>query len=109
MRIVQDPLCPICGLVAETIGYIIWSCSSSTNVWVDCNRKIQNYSGGEDYFLSILEELMERLDNEDLELVAMVARRIWLQRNTMAHRGELLYHSHLVRSTKEYVEEFQKA
>lgn len=40
MTIVQDPLCLICELVAETIGHIIWSCSSSTDVWVDCNRKI---------------------------------------------------------------------
>jgi DNA-binding IclR family transcriptional regulator len=63
----------------------------------------------EDDFLSILEKLMERLDDEDLELVAMVARRIWLQKHIVVYGGELLHHSHLVRSAKDFMEEFHKA
>jgi hypothetical protein len=26
-HITLDPLCPICGLGTETLGYILWSCS----------------------------------------------------------------------------------
>lgn len=48
--------------------------------------KIYKCSSDDD-FLSIIEKLMERLDDEDLELVAMVARRIWLRRNTMVRRA----------------------
>jgi len=25
-KVVDDPLCPICGVVVETTGHILWSC-----------------------------------------------------------------------------------
>jgi hypothetical protein len=31
-KIVQDPMCPICGLEAETTYYILWDCSSTRDV-----------------------------------------------------------------------------
>lgn len=71
-----DLLCPLCGVETERTGHIIWSCSSCIDVWAECNRKIQKCSNDEDDFLSILEKLTERLDDGDLELVAMVARKI---------------------------------
>jgi hypothetical protein len=55
-------------------------------------RKIQKCSAKEDDFISILEKLMERL-NDDLELVATIARRIWLRINSMVHGGIFLHHS----------------
>jgi hypothetical protein len=59
--------------------------------------------------ISILEKLMERLDDEDLEVVAMIARKIWLRRNTVVHIGDLLHSSNIVRSARESVKEFQNA
>ncbi|GLT70951.1 hypothetical protein SLA2020_429970 [Shorea laevis] len=39
-------------------------------------------------FLGILEKLMERLNVDELELVAMIARKIWLYRNSVVFEGE---------------------
>lgn len=52
---------------------------------------------------------MDRLDDKDLEMVATIARKIWLRRNTVVHEKNLMHHSFLVRSARDYVEEFQKA
>lgn len=42
--IMHDPLCFVRDLIAGTIGHIIWSCPSSTNVWTKCNRKSRKYN-----------------------------------------------------------------
>jgi len=59
-------------------------------------RSIHICYGDEDDFISILEKLMERLDDEDLEVVAMIARKNWLRRNTVVHIGDLLHSSNIV-------------
>jgi hypothetical protein len=32
-KIIQDPLCPICGLEPETSFHILWDCPSARDVW----------------------------------------------------------------------------
>ncbi len=44
-------------------------------------------------------ELLEKLENEEFELMA-VARKIWLCRNTFVFGGDLTHPAQLVRSTK---------
>lgn len=39
--ITMDALCPICGLVEETMEHILWNCESTWDVWAACNNKIQ--------------------------------------------------------------------
>lgn len=41
---------------------------------------------------------MERLDEEDFKLMATIARRIWMPKNTMVFGGEFPYPSLLVRT-----------
>jgi hypothetical protein len=52
---------------------------------------------------------MEWVDEEELELVATIARRIWLRRNFVVYGGELMHASQLVKSAKDLVEEFHQA
>lgn len=73
------------------------------------NSKIQKCSSKEDYCLCILEKLMVRIDEKDLELMATIARRIWLRRNIVVCGGDFIYISQLVRSTKESMEEFHRS
>lgn len=77
----------------------MWSCLLSTNVSVECNRKIHKCSSDVNDFLCLLGKLMERIDEEELELVATTTRRLWLCRNTVVF-GDLIYPSQLVRSAK---------
>jgi precorrin-4 methylase len=52
---------------------------------------------------------MERVDDEKLELVTTIARRIWHRKNTVVYRGDLIHRTHLVKCPKDSVEEFHHA
>jgi hypothetical protein len=50
--------------------------------------------------------LLEKLENEEIELIPIVARKIWLLINTIVFGGDLTHPAQLVRSAKEAVVEF---
>jgi hypothetical protein len=68
--------------IYKLLGYIIWSCNLSTYVWME----------------------LEKLDDNDLELVVALARKIWFRRNFVAYGR-----SKLVKSAKDSIEEFHQA
>ncbi|XP_059438559.1 uncharacterized protein LOC132171289 [Corylus avellana] len=70
--ITYDPLCPICGLASETVVHILWTCPSANDVWIECMKSIYKSSLKEDTFLNVLEMLQRRLDDEGMQLVAVV-------------------------------------
>lgn len=45
-------------------------------MWGDCIRKIQKRPNGGNDFLQIASELLAKLEKEDFELIATVAKRI---------------------------------
>ena len=88
-KITPDPLCPICGREAETVGHILWSCGSAKDVWLESTRKIQKSTSDEVDFSTIFGTMMEKLDPGDLQRFAMIARELWLRRNTFVFGGSL--------------------
>jgi hypothetical protein len=70
-------LCMICSVEVENTCYILWRCHVQGN----SNSKIQKYSTGGEDFQQITCELLEKLENEEFELIATIARRIWLHRS----------------------------
>lgn len=85
----MDLSCPLCGLYPETIGHVLWSCASATAVWKESSRKIQKLHIGEPEGLLLFEQWMAHLDDNELELVGVLARFLWLRRNTVVSRGIL--------------------
>lgn len=82
-RTITDPLCPVCRLDEETVGHVLWSCPAARDVWLKGNVKIQKSCNAKDTFCNILQKLSERLTGEEFDLVACVARQIWLQQNKL--------------------------
>lgn len=74
--IALNPLCPICGSETETLGHILWSYSSTRDVWTKCNKNIHKCSSDDDGSLNIFDKLMGRLGEEEMQMVAIVARQI---------------------------------
>lgn len=64
------------GSDVQTTYHILQRCPSTSDVWGDCYRNIQKSSSGGEHFLHILCELLEILENEEIELMATIARRI---------------------------------
>jgi hypothetical protein len=77
--VTQDDKCPICNLEMEFVGHYLWSCQAAKDVWLECPVRIQKCPCDEDDFLSIFTRLVERLTNEELRLVAFIARQIWFR------------------------------
>jgi hypothetical protein len=105
-KIVPDTLCPMCGIEPETSGHIIWNCDSSKAVWMECGRRIQKLSLATDDGLGLFESWMGKLEQEELNFVSCMARRIWLRRNSVVFGGLISPPGLLVQSTKESLEAY---
>jgi ribonuclease HI len=107
--ITADALCPICGLETETVNHILWSCESAKDVWSECCRAIQKCSIAEGEFFSLFETLADKLNEEELQMMAGVARQIWLRRNAVVFEGEFLTPGVLVKQASDQLEAWRKA
>lgn len=47
-------------------------------------------------FTHVVETLMGRYDIEDIELMAVEARKIWLCKNAVVHRGDFIHPTQIV-------------
>jgi transcription elongation factor Elf1 len=99
--VTQYSLCPICGTEEEMVVHVLWSCVSAKDVWHDYLTKIQKSTSNEDNFVTIFLGLQERLEKNELHLVVLVARQIWLRRNLFVFSGDFVDPTTLVRKVKE--------
>jgi hypothetical protein len=88
--VIKEAMCPICLRETETVEHILWECASSNDVWGCGPVRIQKSSCKGGNFLHLLEEVRARCERRDVELFAIMARRIWLRRNDVVHGGDLL-------------------
>jgi hypothetical protein len=107
--VVEDPLCPICKMEGETMEHILWNCESAKDVWSAYNSKIQKFPTMEMPFASIIAILAEKLDDEELQMVTVVARLIWLRRNNVVFGGAFMSPVHILETTVSQLENFNKA
>jgi hypothetical protein len=98
------------GLRQETVLHIIWSCPSARDVWGGGGPKRLQKSGGlGGCFPSVFEAIMGKCNAEEADLFAVLARRIWLRRNSVIH-GEIFTHpAQLLRDAQLSLEDFQNA
>ncbi|XP_059428671.1 uncharacterized protein LOC132162451 [Corylus avellana] len=87
-KVINSPLCPICNLVEESVEHIIWSCPSATDVWCCGPIKLQKSTCGAKDFAMLFEEMLGRYEMPELELFAVVAKRVWMRRNNVVHGGD---------------------
>jgi hypothetical protein len=108
-NVTNDPLCPICQLETETVGHILWHCPSAQDVWMECDRRFHKCSFQSPDFLGIMDQLIARLDADDIPVVVNVARQIWFRRNSVVFGGIFAHPKTVFRTAVEQVEAFSKA
>jgi len=108
-RIVENPLCPCCGVEVESSIHAVWLCVAAKSVWSECSPRIHKCVSDASDFLTLFGILEERLEREELEFAAMVTQRIWFRRNRFVFDGIFTHPSSLIKSAKESLEEFRKA
>ncbi|XP_059429095.1 uncharacterized protein LOC132162892 [Corylus avellana] len=107
-KITEDPLCPVCGIKVETTWHVLWSCPVAKDIWSRCNRKTQKSSVNQEEFMLIWEELLQHLNIEDMELMAVVARQIWFCRKAFVHGNKINSTINVVGSAEESLEAYQE-
>lgn len=107
--IVQESWCLFCCSEFETIKHILWDCPSATDVWGACGRKVQKSTGEGNFFIDVMEGMMERCTIEELELHAVIARKIWLRRNTVVYGGVFSHPNVLIQEAVSSLNEYREA
>ncbi|XP_059441059.1 uncharacterized protein LOC132173561 [Corylus avellana] len=76
---------------------------------MESNRTLQKFPSFEDDFASIFEVLLGKLEEEELQLCAVVARQIWLRRNVVVHGGEFIPPKMVIQQAKEQINSYELA
>jgi hypothetical protein len=107
--IVEYPLYSICGIAPETIGHIVWSCTTAHDVWTKNSRMLQTCSNDKEAFLQIFGKLCERLDDIGLQRFVFVTCQIWFRQNKVIFEGEFLPPAEVNRIANVQLENFTEA
>jgi hypothetical protein len=87
----EDKVCPICLHEEETVAHVNWGCPAANDVWGSSRMKLQKSNCDRSDFLQIFSEVSSKCNKEEIELFAVLARRLWLRRNDVVHGGILMH------------------
>jgi hypothetical protein len=65
---------------------------------------VQKSSGGGVNFIDVMETLVDRCLNEEIEFLVVIARSISFKRSTMVHVGEFTHPNHLIQEVEVFFE-----
>jgi hypothetical protein len=88
-RKVTESKCSLyCQIEEESTLHALWTCPAARDIWGCAKSRFQKCSFGGTNFRLLLEFCMERFDRNNLDLMAVVARRIWLRMNALVSEGK---------------------
>ncbi|XP_042954550.1 uncharacterized protein LOC122290955 [Carya illinoinensis] len=93
----------------ESVTHVLWECQAANDVWALSLNGVHKWKRGGMEFLQLWEKLLEGLDKNRLEEVAVQIRRVWLRRNTFVFENKLTCPRRLVSAATEALEEFKRA
>ena len=87
----------------------MWECGVARDVWASSVVKLQKFVGGQQDVIQLFEELLVRLEGEELELSLVQAWFFWNQRNSIIHGGVLQAPNLLNKRAEDFLTEFYQA
>lgn len=101
-------MCPCCCREQETVVHVLWSCPAAQDVWGIGSMIFQKCAFNGDMIMQFMEFCLDRLKIEELNLMAVIARRIWLGRNKFIFES-LFSHPWIIYSeVMAHLEEYQR-
>ena len=100
-------MCELCKQETEMVLHVQWGCKVARDVWAGCQGRIQKRVGGQGDFINLFEEMMDKLEVEELELFLVQCWVIWGQRNSVIHGGMLQDPSWLVKHATDVLQEYR--
>jgi hypothetical protein len=104
--VVLVDICPLCTREAETLKHNFWICHSAQYVWGYGPKKFQK---GTDTFINLFEFCMEQCDVMDLELMVVVAWKIWFHRNRVVHEEAFIHPRQVFQEASLSLDNFRRA
>ncbi|XP_059446681.1 uncharacterized protein LOC132178249 [Corylus avellana] len=108
-KVVQESMCPICGMEEETVCHILWDCPSARDVWGARGSIFHKCSITGVDFSHLAEEIRVIYGVENFGRFVDLARRIWLHRNIVVHGGRFTHSDILAQHMRMEGEEYKQA
>ncbi|KAF5458995.1 hypothetical protein F2P56_022987 [Juglans regia] len=93
----------------ETVEHVLWGCCAAADVWLEFPATIQKRHGLERDFLVLWDSICKRVSIEELELMAVTMRDIWMRRNRFVFEQTFMNPSQLIQGARRSLEMFQQA
>ena len=106
-RVIEDGRCEACKQETETVLHALWGCGVARDVWAGCQGRIQKRVGGQADFINLFEEMMDKLEVEELELFLVQCWVIWGQRKSVIQGGKIQDPSRLVKRAIDVLQEYR--
>lgn len=107
-KIVDDNKCPCCTREAESVIHALWTCPAVQDVWGGGSIVFQKYSSDGVCFTQVLEESFHKFSKENMELMAVTCRRIWLRRNKVVFDKVFTHPTAIFKEAVSSLEEFRR-
>lgn len=101
--------CPSCEREEETLCHVLWRCPAVVDVWAEEGSPMQKWAYGEEYIGVVWRKMAEKLNEEELGLVATVLRNVWLRRNKLVFENGFFNPKAIFTQAKHSIEENQSA
>jgi hypothetical protein len=99
-------LCPMCQIEEESVLHALWSYPGAQDVWGLGLMCFQNCSLLVDNFALLFDLLSNRLNHDQMTLMAVMARKIWFRRNALIFEGKFAHPKSIVKEATKACEEF---
>ncbi|XP_042983236.1 uncharacterized protein LOC122312642 [Carya illinoinensis] len=96
-RVVDSPMCPICLSEEESSLHAIWSCLAARDVWCQGFKKLQKAVFDVCDFKGLLKAWFSHFGQDQVEVIAVIAHKIWQRRNKLLFEEEFTHPSDLMR------------
>ncbi|GMY26919.1 putative ribonuclease h protein [Fagus crenata] len=84
-RVINDPLCPVCGVEVETPTHALWTCSYAGSVWALAPGRLSKMPAMHVDFFLLSSQILHSMSHEVVELWAVTAWAIWYARDKFVH------------------------
>lgn len=105
-KVSTNDLYPNCEQDEKTSHDILWSYAVAQDVWAGFLSSLQKWKRLDAGFYNILENMVVSLQKSELEEIACVLRRIWLQRNRFVFEGKFESPRSILQGAREEKEAF---
>lgn len=82
-RVIENDVCPIYEKEKETTIHALWTCLGANDVLAEKGSPLKKLVSLEVDFMKLRQKLSSSSQQKEMDLIAIIMRRIWLRRNSL--------------------------